>query len=256
MDELHMGMNRTGIQMSPIDSRAMQDLAPDVTESDGQPALTDLRNAYAAAAKGLGSVPLPGSFKGAVSSGVQMLKGERPELLIDKLGERLAFERAGVRLYDALVAKCELLLDDSISMTLDELRRIRNEEHEHMILLADVIESIGGDPTAQTPCADLAGVESGGLLRALTDPRTTLAQSLHAILAAELIDRSGWETLIALADAQGMDDMVVQFETALEDEREHLGLVETWYAESIGLSYGDVVRERDQLGTAAPDVHS
>jgi hypothetical protein len=218
----------------------MQNMIPDVVESNGEASLAAARSPYIATADALGSVPLPGTLKGVASSGMHMLKGQSPTLLIDKLGERLAFERTGVRLYEQLIQKCQVLLDDTISMRLEDLRNIRNEEHDHMMLVADCMQAIGADPTAQTPCADVVGTESAGLLQVIADPRTTISQSLHAILTAELSDRAGWETLIALADAQGMDEMALRFEQALETEREHLGMVETWFAESLGLSYGDV----------------
>lgn len=250
MESEHMGMNRTGIQMSPLDTKEMTSMAPNVAESDGTMALAELRAPYIANADALGSVPLPGTMKGVAASGMQMLKGEKPQLLIDKLGERLAFERTGVRLYEALIQKCQILLDDTISMRLEDLRRIRNDEHDHMMLVAECLEQIGADPTAMTPCADVAATESAGLLKVVSEPRTTISQSLHAILAAELSDRAGWETLIALADAQGMDDMVGRFEQALETEREHLGMVETWYAETLGLSYGDVELGPDTASTS------
>ena len=66
------------------------------------------------------------------------------------------------------------------------------------------------------------------------------AQSLHAIVTAELSDKAGWETLVALADEHGLTDMVDDFTDALNQEREHLALVQTWYEEAIGLTYGDV----------------
>ena len=238
-----MGMNRTGIQMSPADAKAMQEMAPDVPELEGEAALATVRAPYIAEADALGSVPLPGTLRGAISTGSTLLKGESPQLLIDKLGERLAFERTGTRLYDALISKCGVLLDDTISMTMDDLRRIRNDEARHMALVADAVDTLGGDPTSVTPSADLAGVESMGLVQVINDPRTTIAQCLHAILTAELSDRAGWETLIALADAQDLDELVTQFSDALDTEREHLAMVETWYAESIGLTYGDVTLE-------------
>ena len=240
MEKEHMGMNRTGIHMSPADARKMQDMVPDVAELPADAALASARGPYIAEADALGSVPLPGTLRGAVSTGATLLKGERPQLLIDKLGERLAFERTGTRLYDALINKCEVLLDDTISMTMEDVRRIRADEARHMALVADAVETLGADPTAVTPSADLAGMEAMGLVQVMNDPRTTLAQCLHAILTAELSDRAGWETLIALADAQDMDELVTRFSDALDSEREHLAMVETWYAESIGLTYGDV----------------
>ena len=239
----HIGMNRTGIQMSPIDSKAMTDVDPDLMqgdEGDGSP-MAELRSAYIMEAGTLGSVPLPGTVSGMVSMGLEMLKGESPQILLDKLGERLAFERTGARLYDALITKCEVMLEDTeISMTIDDLEDIREDEARHFLMVSDAIESLGGDPTSQTPSADLCGVESLGLVQVLNDPRTSIAQSLHAIVTAELSDKAGWETLIALADEHGLTEMVNNFTVALNNEREHLALVQTWYEEAIGLTYGDV----------------
>jgi len=238
----HMGMNRTGIQMSPIDSAAMQTVDPAMLGADGgdESALATVRNDYIAHADALGSVPLPGTLQGAVTMGLKVLSGDSPQILLDKLGERLAFERTGTRLYDALITKCEVMLDENISMTLADLEDIRADEARHFRLIADAIESLGGDPTSQTPSADLAGVESMGLIQVLNDPRTTIAQSLHAIVTAELSDKSGWETLVALADEHEIQSMVDDFTVALNQEREHLALVQTWYEEAIGLTYGDV----------------
>ena len=249
----HVGMNRTGIQMSPIDARAMQTADPAMlpTPNGGEAPLGAIRNDYIANADALGSVPLPGTLSGAVNMGMTMFKGESPIILLDKLGERLAFERTGTRLYEALINKCEVMLDDSISMTLAALLRIRNDEARHFLMVKDAIESLGGDPTAQTPSADLVGVESQGLVQVLSDPRTSIAQSLHALVTAELSDKAGWEVLVALADEQDLTELVDNFTLALNEEHEHLGLVQTWYEEAIGLSYGNVKLEGD---AAAPDL--
>lgn len=244
----HVGMNRTGIQMSPIDSKLMQDVDPAMQGDDGgdESALADMRNDYIVNADTLGSVPIPATLAGAVSTTIKMLSGDSPHILLDKLGERLAFERTGTRLYDALITKCEVMLDGDISMTVDDLIQIRYDEARHFRMLADAITSLGGDPTAQTPSADLVGVESMGLVQVINDPRTTIAQSLHAIVTAELSDKAGWETLVALADEHELSDMVDQFTAALNQEREHLALVQTWYEEAIGLTYGDVYIEGDE----------
>jgi rubrerythrin len=177
-----------------------------------------------------------------------MLKGDSPQILLDKLGERLAFERTGARLYDALITKCEVMLGGDISMSIEDLQAIRSDEARHFLMLSDAIESLGGDPTSQTPSADLVGVESQGLVQVLNDPRTSLAQSLHAIVTAELSDKAGWETLIALADEHELTDMVNDFTLALNEEREHLALAQTWYEEAIGLTYGDVELDPGQGG--------
>lgn len=232
----HMGMNRTGIQMSPMDSRAMQQVDPEILAgdmADGE-AMDNLRSAFIAEAdEGLGSVPVPGTVKGMVTSGVSAMTGNDPRVLLDKLGERLAFERSGTRLYDALLVKCET--DPSAlvgSMSLDQVLEIRDEELNHFHQLARAIESLGGDPTAQTPAADVTGVEASGLMQVLTDPRTSITQSLHAILIAELADNAAWEMLIALAENQGKDELADEFRISLEEEREHLAKIHRWLSEA------------------------
>lgn len=133
---------------------------------------------------------------------------------ISKLDD--AFERTGTRLYDAFIAKCRTQKPGAIEDA--ELVRIRNEEAKHFALVGECIEFLGGDPTAQTPCADVAGVASAGLMQVLTDPKTTVAQSLDALLIAELTDNAAWEDLIALARKLGHEDMAAQFEQALEHQ--------------------------------------
>jgi ferritin-like metal-binding protein YciE len=239
-------MNRTGVQMSPIDTQRMLErdaLTENVVDEenlDGMDA-ESIRSDYIADAEPVGTVPMPGTLKGAVKTGVRkVLAGKNPEVFVDKLGERLAFERTGTRLYDALILKFETAAIEEIdsdgassNVSLERLRHFREEEAEHFELLADCLEQLGADPTAQTPCADVAGVESMGLMQVLNDPRTTLPQCLNAILVAELADNAGWELLIKLADELGQKDMVKQFKEALKQEQEHLDAIKTWNEESV-----------------------
>ena len=103
-----LGKNRTGMDMSPVDSGEMlqgsQRAVPTSEGDEGTAAA--IRAEYIREADPIGSVPPPGTVKGMVKSGMQALTGNRPHVLIDKLGERLAFERGGTRLYEAIIAKC------------------------------------------------------------------------------------------------------------------------------------------------------
>ena len=236
------GENQTGAAMAEEGVRAMQEA--NERWAPMQPIDTSLADAdralYIAQSDALGSIPPPATITGMLKTGFDKLRGERPEVLMDKLGERLAFERSGTRLYDALIVKYETLaaagdmpdlsvpLDaggDDVSST---LLRIRNEEHEHFLMLSDVMRSLGGDPTAQTPCADATATASMGLMQVVTDPRTTLAQSLNAMLIAELADNAGWELLISLAEQAGESDVAQQFEQAMAEEDEHLATIKSW----------------------------
>jgi hypothetical protein len=221
--------NRTGIQMSPADSRLLLSLAEDgLAPIDDGAAVAELRERYMSDADAIGSIPAPGTFKGIAKAGLQALTGTRAQVLLDKLGERMAFERSGVRLYEALIAKCDAVGHVPGHAPLpprDLLLRICSEEAQHFRLVVDAIRSLGGDPTAETPAADLVGVETGGLMQVLTDPRTTLTQCLHAMLTAELSDNAGWELLMTLAESCEQKELVRSFQTALAQVHE-------WHSEA------------------------
>lgn len=230
-----MGMNRTGVQMSPIESRKMQSgnkmVASQPMNQNWTP--QEIRSQYIESADPVGSVPLPGTMKGALSASISALIGNSPSLLLDKLGERLAFERTGTRLYDAVITKVLGVNDPTIGISIPELQQIRDQEAQHFALVAEAITSLGGDPTCQTPCADVTGVESQGLMQVVTDPRTNIAQSLHALLVAELADNNGWELLIALAEENGQSKLIPAFTAALNEERVHLRKIQSWMEEAL-----------------------
>lgn len=242
-DATRLGVNRTGLQMSPFHAQAMlsgqqaleaaalgQPAPEQQAQTPNGQALFAARMEYIVDADPLGSVPMPGTLKGAAKSGAKMLTGRRPQVFIDKLAERLAFERGGTRLYDAVYTKA-MAQQELGSVSAEELLEIRNAEASHALLIKECLEKLGADPTAQTPCADLVGVQSMGLIQAVTDPRTTLAQSLHAALCAELIDNEGWENLIAMARKMGHNDVAKRFQAALDEEAVHLTKVRNWYTQ-------------------------
>lgn len=236
------GENRTGAATAEEGVRAM--LEANERWAPPGPIDTTLaaadRGVYIIESDALGSVPPPVTIQGMLKSGLDKLVGERPEMLMNKIGERIAFERTGTRLYDALILKYEILTENgdvpALPNPLDAggedvsatLRRIRAEEHEHFLMLSEVMRSLGGDPTAQTPCADATATASMGIMQVVTDPRTTFAQSLNALLIAELADNAGWELLITLAQEAGKTEMAELFERALAEEEEHLVSVKTW----------------------------
>ena len=207
-DGTEIGRNRTGLQTSPQLSKEMNDVVQPVSaEAADASALNDVRLLYISE-----SDPL----------------GEAPQVFIDKLSERLAYERGGTRLYDAIIAKVMAYEDELEVGSLQEVVEIRDEEASHAALIRGCIEQLGADPTAQTPSADLVGVATAGFMQAAADPRTTLAQTLQIALAAELVDVASWEMLIALAEQAGQDGMAQRFRKALERENEHVAKVRGW----------------------------
>lgn len=223
-----VGANMTGVQMSPKDTKslleAVEQIRPDVPGNDKGIALERIKRAEEA--DRIGSVPVPGSAKGMLKTTFDMALGKSPEILIDKLGERLAFERSGVRLYDAMIAKVKAL-GPTDSDLIQVLQHIRDEEFEHMNMVREAIETLGADPTAVTPCADVAGVKAIGVMQVLTDPRTNIAQGMGALLTTELEDNAAWELLIELAEAGGHPNIAKSFHKAKEQEDDHLVKIKT-----------------------------
>ena len=254
MEATSVGANRTGAAASPNGTRAMIDASAELSpiETIDVGLMKAERMRYIAEADAVGSIPPPMSIKGVMKSGLAKMRGENPSILLDKMAERLAYERSGTRLYDALLTKCEALsgmegaeLPPAADVVTDDARgaavlqadgesamqtltRIRNEELAHFKLLGESITGLGGDPTCQTPCADVIGTASMGFMQVLTDPRTTLAQCLNVMLAVELAGNAGWELLIQLADDAGESDLAGSFLGALAEEQEHMLIVRAW----------------------------
>lgn len=223
--------NRTGMQTSPELAEELIEGAANATpssEGDAQD-IADYRGEYIAEGFPIGSLPtVPASEEG---------EADEDELgmavFLDKLSERLAFERTGTRLYEAFLNKCQTLGEATPGPTLEEIEHIGREEMEHFLLLNETITELGGDPTVQSPSADIAGVASSGIMQVLTDPRSSMAHCLQALLTAELTDNDGWQLLIKLAENLGYNELTTQFETALEHEEEHLQSVRMWLSDCV-----------------------
>jgi ferritin-like metal-binding protein YciE len=235
-NETKVGMNRTGMQMAPFQGPSQVDYAmsrlphPEVGSEEN---VAMLRGAYVKEALRVGSVPVPATGKGLAETAVGKLKGNNPEVLFDKLGERAAYERSGVRLYQAVIAKVQAVPHAEQTALLADLEHICSEELQHFHMLAATITELGGDPTAQTPCADISAVASMGMIQVVTDPRTTLAQCLQALLSVELTDNACWELLIELADQAGHEELVPAFQQALASEQEHETLIRQWLRKMV-----------------------
>jgi hypothetical protein len=250
------GMNRTGIATSPIESpKTIQGAEEGASLKDqrGPAALFDARFSYAEQADPIGSVPPPATVKGAVKTAAKAIMGEKATVFIDKLGERCAFERAGVRLYDLVLLKAEAYPTWEGGPSIADLRQIQDDELLHFGLIQQCLTELGADPTAMTPSADLAVNLSKGVPAVLADPRTDLRECLEGILIAELTDNACWENLIALATELGQTEMARRFSTALANEQDHLKRVRSWVAASLELAAkGDLPRPVREPPAATP----
>ena len=228
--EAELFVNQTGVMANP-------DLAAELikgakktipsSESDGKQVETN-RAGYLKEGLPIGSPPVI-VLDDRAGEEEMFADADRMSVLLDKLGERLAFERQGTRLYEAFLQKLEQApLEESAGPSSEELRHICEEELEHFKLLQKTIGKIGGDATVQTPSADVAGVLSHGIMQIVSDPRTTITQTLQAMLSAELADNDGWQMLKGLAGRLGFSDLQTECEKAFQEEQEHLEKVRVW----------------------------
>ena len=182
-NEIHTGKNRTGMKTSPVHSRELLEVREMTVPPNPERDAVAIRAEYLAEAEPVGSMPPPPTLRGMAGTAVKALTGKKMHVLLDKMGERAAYERTGTRLYDMMLQKVAAAPELPPGMTMEGVLEIRNEEHAHFQLLATAIEGLGADPTVMTPCADVTGVQGMGLVQAMGEPRLTMAQALSMMLA-------------------------------------------------------------------------
>ena len=144
--------------------------------------------------------------------------------VLDLLNERLAFERAGVKLYDAILARLKSSGDPKMKALFEGLQHNREEEKAHEEWLEEQIRALGGDDHAPSEHSILVTAESEGIEHVIMrDP--SIPHDLHALLTAELADNAGWDLLVQLASEFGDRDAKKEFKQRLHEEEEHLLMV-------------------------------
>jgi rubrerythrin len=231
-----VGINRTGMATAQGRAEAMLRATEEfpLPKAVSPRSVAAVRERRASEAEPVGAMPLPETGRGDTDQGAAML-------LLDKLGERLAFERTGARLYEVIRTKLEQEGEFAGGPTLEQIDRIIMQEFGHFRLVADLIETFGGDPTAITPSANLHATMTAGIVAVTVDPRTSLVQCLEAALLAELADKEGWLTLFQLMTSAEQTNTLEYVKRAVEVEDDHLQLVRLWLAKA---------QERDPIGRA------
>ena len=167
-------------------------------------------------------------------------QGKKATVLVDKLGERLAFERGSARLFEALAAKLEALGTWRGGPTRADLQHLRAQELAHFHALEKRMKALGVDESAVTPSATVHEVSSIGVRLVVEDPSTNLLHALEAVLMAELTDNDCWLNLVRLALAWGEVDLARECERFLAEEDEHLLMVREWLAAGLSMeAFGD-----------------
>jgi bacterioferritin (cytochrome b1) len=171
-----------------------------------------------------------------------------PAKVIDVLNERLAFERAGVKLYDRILEVMRAAGDEGVSRMIPEMQKHRDEEKEHEEWLEARIRDLGGDAHSETERSRLVTRESKGIEEVVMSD-AELPHLLHALLAAELVDNAGWDLLAQLADEAGDHGAKREFKKRLHEEEDHLLLVRKAV---VQLSFADVLGEDASLPKKTP----
>src|SRR5262249_55013081 len=90
--------------------------------------------------------------------------------VIDLLTERLEFERAAVKLYDAILAKMEASSEEEVAAMIEQMREYREEEKAHEEFLEEKIRELGGDAHGETEMSRLTKREAEGIKQVVFDP--------------------------------------------------------------------------------------
>lgn len=242
-----VGMNQTGIKLHKGRAAVIEGAEQGVTRiAPDSTSVMTVRAELGKLMPPIGTMPPPGNLKGAAKAAMSAMTGKHPMVFLDMLGERLAFERSGTRLYEALLSKLDAADPHPGGPSREDLERIRDEELAHFAMLTRAMEKMGGDPTAITPSADIVAVQSLGLVQVLTDPRVTLTEGLKAILTAELIDNDCWLVLSDVAERLGEGELASEFRQALIEEEDHLMRVRGWLGATLD---GQLGLERDDAST-------
>ena len=103
-------INRTGIMVNPdLSAELIQGTKETTPTSEDSDEIRVERAEYVSEAPPIGSYPVVVDGERAAESEETETPAESMALLLDKLSERLAFERQGTRLYEAFIQKVESL---------------------------------------------------------------------------------------------------------------------------------------------------
>jgi bacterioferritin (cytochrome b1) len=152
---------------------------------------------------------------------MEKLATKNANKVIDLLNERLAFERSGVKLYDALLTRLRAVEDPELKALLGQVKEYREEEKEHEEWLEEQIRALGGDTHTPTEHSVLVQTESEGVERIMRRDQS-IPHDFHALLTAELADNAGWDLLVQIADEFGDSAAKKEFKKRLHEEEKHL----------------------------------
>lgn len=147
------------------------------------------------------------------------------EMLLEKLGEKLGYERAFLRLYESFVHKKSLYAKRYLHAKSYEQKIFENfaaMKAAHCEILQTALIGLGGNPDHIVPSEDLAAIARLGIVTVFIHPHAKLKNLFHAVRIVELTGKSTTLFLIRLAYAAGAEDLANHMEILLEECEEIL----------------------------------
>jgi hypothetical protein len=140
--------------------------------------------------------------------------------LIEKLGERLIYERAFLRLYKAYLNKhldSGSAFEGSAPYGQRELDAFVSHKCRQLDHLINAIQAMGGRPESPSPNTDLSTLVRRGIVSVFTDESFRLLALVNAIRVIELRGRAKALDLVQLAHAWRKPQLADEL-SALQDE--------------------------------------
>ncbi len=143
-------------------------------------------------------------------------------LFVSKLGEKLAYDRAFLRLYEAYLDK-RWGKDQSKPHVPDagqtEFREIVATKRRQLDRLVNTIVAAGGSSESLVPSRELAAIAQLGIVSVFTDPGCSLRCLVQAIRVVELAGRNAGLYLMRVAYAS-RETLFAKELQAMQDESE------------------------------------
>lgn len=157
---------------------------------------------------------------------MEQLARENRQRVVDLLSERLACARVRARLQEAALVRVASSDDALVRRGEGWLARIRAQVCEHASWLERCLASLGASE-ADPPRARVARARLEGIVAVALDPASSLGDVVDSLLAAALLDHSGWNVLIGLAAEVDDGEAQAQLRERLDQVNQHLHALRT-----------------------------
>lgn len=165
-------------------------------------------------------IRMPADFEG-------LLDGKlNPPFIFDFLSAALTHEQCGRHLYRSVAART------NNPMLRSKYEHFGDETEDHILVLNDLIATVGGDHGYVSPSArateklDHGALEATFMLDGSLDLMTAELAMLDAVVVAETIDRANWDAIAQLSDelpdGAAKDAFRSAAEQVLPQEDDHL----------------------------------